>query len=262
MSAMPQVGLFGKIPSVGDFVSRGLSPQLCEKLDQLLQAALVAATADGTDARLVMGMAQPAMVAIRPGVLCPSGFSGLWFPSQDRVGRVFPLCVGLETPAEQAKAPLIWPSFPLMQALCIGVVQAMQAANGPDEMLARMPAATDWDRLASQNIPFTSLGDETVPNAPFNDAQLALQGPESQMSVASRALGSRLPWVAEILGYSIAPDGSATRFFASRSMLAWSSFAAVFDGRWQHWAWSTHDVPQTKDVAPVTALDNGSQSVS
>lgn len=251
MSTMPQVGLYGKMPSVGDFVSRGFSPALCENLDRLLQSALVATTSEGADGREVMASARPVMVAIRPGALCTSGFAGLWFPSRDRVGRAFPLCVGIETAADQAKVPLFWPSPALTQALCGAVFQVLQAGGGPDELVARLPAPADWDAAAMQHIPFSDVGDETVPDVSFHGSLFALQGPEERMSVPARALGSRLPWVVQALGIVVGPDGNPEWYFGSRSMLSWTPFAALFDGRWTHWEWAATEVEAEFDDATV-----------
>lgn len=232
-------GLFGKIPAVGDFVSRGFSPQLREGLDALLQAALVAAAKEGGDARALMEKAPPAMLAIRPGALAPGGFTGLWMPSQDRVGRVFPLCVGLEIPTDQAQAPLPWPSAPLMRALYSAVVQGMRAGSGPDELVARLPSGADWQRLAAQDVPFATCAEETLPRAGFDAARICLAGPEPAMTSTARALAARLPWGATVLGYTVAPDGSAAHCFASREVPPRETFAALWDGRWAAWGWTS-----------------------
>lgn len=243
---MPQVGFYGKMPSVGDFVSRGFSPGLCESLDRLLQAALVATTEEGADGRQVLEQAKPVMISIRPGALAATGFAGLWFPSRDRVGRVFPLCVGLETAADQSKVPLFWPSEALTALLCGAVVRVLQAGGGPEELMAGLPPLADWEAAAMQKIPFSDVGDETVPDVSYRGSLFALQGPEQGMSLQARALCSRLPWVVQVLGTVVGPEGRPEWFFGSRSMLAWTPFAALFDGRWTHWEWTV------SEQAPVT----------
>jgi type VI secretion system ImpM family protein len=250
---MANIGLFGKMPSMGDFVSRGWSPALCESIDKLLQSALVATTQDGSDGRQVMEQARPVMIAIRPGALCASGFSGLCFPSRDRVGRAFPLCVGLETDAEGAGIPLLWPSQQLTLLLCTAVVKVLQAGGGPDDLLAALPQPGEWDASATGGIPFSDVGDETVPDVSFRGSMFALQGPEKDMSVASRALSSRLPWVAQVLGTVVGADGSPEWFFGSRSMLVWTQFAALFDGRWAHWEWTATPLVSPDETLPGPA---------
>lgn len=241
---MANVGLFGKLPAVGDFVSRGLSPALCEGLDQLLQAALVAATSEGADARQVMEQAAPLMVSIRPGALCGTGFTGVWIPSRDRVGRVFPLCVGRETTSDQSQVPLLWPSPAVTRLLCAAVVKALQAQAGPDELMAALPPAPQWDGSSVEGIPFSDMGDETVPAVSSERRLFSVPGPESRMPLGNRALCSRLPWVVQMLGTRVAPDGSAERYFASRAVEAAGHYAALFDGRWERWQWDCYEAAE------------------
>lgn len=235
---MSNIGLFGKMPSTGDFVSRGLSAQLCNSMDHLLQAALTAATTEGLDRSELMAKSAPVMLTIRPGALSETGFSGLWYPSCDRVGRVFPMCVGMETRPGPGRPPLMWPSAPLTRALCQAVSSALQQNDGPEELLARLPTLEQWTGYCSQDMPFGGMEEETVPAVSVDDSYFCLKGPESQMTVSTRALGSRLPWVVEMLGTIVGPDGSVDTFFGSRSLLTWACFAALFDAKWEHWGWT------------------------
>lgn len=239
---MPTVGLFGKMPSTGDFVSRGFSGELRDGLDHLLQAALMSVASDGLDLRQVMASAPPLMVVLRPGAVCAPGFFGLIFPSCDRVGRVFPLCVGLEMEAGGPRMPLAWPSGGLARALCQWVSNAIQAGDGPDELMARLPLVPDWARLGEIDAPFSDVSDETVPGLSVDASHFWFEGPETSMAVASRAVCSRLPWVVEMLGVIVGADGMLRAFFGSRSLLSWSCLAALFDARWDHWGWVTQGV--------------------
>jgi type VI secretion system ImpM family protein len=236
---MLAAGLFGKMPSAGDFVNRGLSPTMCDRLDHLLQAALMGATSDGADRRQVLSQSMPVMLSIRPGALCDSGFSGLWYPSCDRVGRVFPICVGLETNSEERRLPLSWPSPYLTRILCQTVATALQQGDGPEGLLARLPTPDDWVRFSLEGMPFGDVSEETVPTVSVDDDSFCLEGPESRMSVSSRALCSRLPWVVDVLGSIVGPDGNPDVYFGSRSLLSWTNLAALFDRQWSHWGWVT-----------------------
>jgi type VI secretion system ImpM family protein len=237
---MNNIGLFGKMPSMGDFVSRSLSAQLCKSMDHVLQAALMAATTDSLDRRELMARSAPVMLTIRPGAFSETGFSGLWFPSCDRVGRVFPMCVGMETGSGASRLPLTWPSASLTRALCQAVSSALQQNDGPDELLARLPSLEQWMSYCSYDTPFSGMEEETVPTFSVDGSHFYFKGPESQMTVSERALGSRLPWVAEILGTIVRPDGSVDTFFSSGSLFTWVKFAALFDAKWDHWGWTRH----------------------
>lgn len=229
-------GFFGKIPTAGDFVSRGFSAKLTDALDRMLQAALHSAVTDGASLSALMQKAEPVMVSIRPGSICPTGFWGLWLPSQDRVGRVFPLCIGLETSeSAQRCLPLVWPSEQLIRQIFAGASGDLRA----DDLLNTIPHADSWVSLASEGAPFTDMEDNTIPSVPVDACNFWFEGPESRMSAASKALCSRLPWVSEMVGCTIDQRGRPRSFFAARSLLSWSSLAAVFDERWDHWGWIT-----------------------
>ena len=72
-------GYFGKVSTLGDFVSRGLPDGLVAAWDAWLQHYLTSPVW---------------RFAIAPGVLGPEGLGGVMMPSVDRVGRYFPLMIG------------------------------------------------------------------------------------------------------------------------------------------------------------------------
>jgi type VI secretion system protein ImpM len=235
---MSSIGLFGKMPSTGDFVSRALSPRLCDGIDRFLQAALLAATAEGMDRSELLEHSMPVMLTIRPGALCVTGFNGLCYPSCDRVGREFPMCVGLETAADSGHIPLSWPSNMLTRSLCQAISTALQQKLGPDELLEHLPTTEQWISYAREGAPFDGLEEETVPPMAINQDHYIFIGPEASISVSGRALCTRIPSVAQAIGTIVGCDGAPAAFFGSRTLLSWTPFAALFDGRWEHWGWS------------------------
>lgn len=79
--------LFGKLPASGDFVSRGLSGALRQWWDERCCATM----ADG-----VFGVRQgPIRFLVEPMNACAARQAGCMLPSRDRVGRRFPLVLGL-----------------------------------------------------------------------------------------------------------------------------------------------------------------------
>jgi type VI secretion system protein ImpM len=86
------IGLYGKLPSQGDFVSRRLPWEVTAAWDSWLQDAMsqarTALAADWNPAYLGAPLWR---VQLAAGVLGPAGWIGLWFASVDRVGRQFPL---------------------------------------------------------------------------------------------------------------------------------------------------------------------------
>jgi type VI secretion system protein ImpM len=91
---MTGLGLYGKLASRGDFVSRGLPQSFIGPWDSWLAAGLLASqTALGSqwlNAYLVSPLWRFALAA---GVCGPQAVVGVVMPSIDRVGRYFPLTI-------------------------------------------------------------------------------------------------------------------------------------------------------------------------
>lgn len=88
------IGYFGKLPSHGDFVSRGLPPGLVAAWDTWLQQCIHESRRQLGDRWLTQYLTSPVWrFAISPGILGPEGLAGVMMPSVDRVGRYFPLMI-------------------------------------------------------------------------------------------------------------------------------------------------------------------------
>jgi type VI secretion system protein ImpM len=90
----PQVGFFGKVPQLGDFVERGVHPGFLCVWDQWLQEGVAASRETLAESWLDVYLTSPAWrFAIAPGVCGDGGYAGVLVPSVDRVGRYFPLTI-------------------------------------------------------------------------------------------------------------------------------------------------------------------------
>lgn len=87
-------GYFGKVSTLGDFVSRGLPDGLVAAWDAWLQQCIHASQQQLGDQWLNHYLTSPVWrFAISPGILGPEGLGGVMMPSVDRVGRYFPLMI-------------------------------------------------------------------------------------------------------------------------------------------------------------------------
>ena len=119
-------GFFGKMPVTGDFVCRGLPPGLRQPMDRWLTACLAEIAPehwppDGIRARLTLG----GMTVL---------FSAV--PSEDRLGRLFPLVAvrpGENVPQSAADA---W-----CTAVLYDLADAADGLIGPEDLAARIDAA-------------------------------------------------------------------------------------------------------------------------
>ncbi len=94
-----EAGLFGKLPSRGDFVQLGLPGSFVRPWDAWLQRAMAASQAHLGDAWLPAFLDSPVWRFLLPGGMCGVGaVLGLLMPSVDRVGRYFPLTLAAVFP--------------------------------------------------------------------------------------------------------------------------------------------------------------------
>ena len=90
------VGWFGKLPSIGDFASRRLSPDFVATWDEWLSAGFADWRASSPQAWLEQYLAGPTwrfilFPGLLPGNCGRTLWAGVLMPSVDRVGRYFPL---------------------------------------------------------------------------------------------------------------------------------------------------------------------------
>ncbi|MEO1043590.1 MAG: type VI secretion system-associated protein TagF [Pseudomonadota bacterium] len=93
------LGYFGKLPDRGDFVSKGVKPSL-ESAMHRLGSSLIVSGQERYGARFADLFAQMPLYALSAASssLTLETFAGLFGPSTDSVGRLFPLFVLMEEP--------------------------------------------------------------------------------------------------------------------------------------------------------------------
>jgi len=98
---MLSVGFFGKVPGLGDFVSRRLPRHFIEPWDQWLQASMRSSQEILGENWLSLFLVSPIWrFALSPGVCGASAWAGVMMPSVDRVGRYYPLTLAQSVPAD------------------------------------------------------------------------------------------------------------------------------------------------------------------
>lgn len=99
-------GFYGKIPALGDFVTRDVQRPVQLQLDAWLQSGLLALQSQRVD-WLETYLVTPVWQFLLPPRTCAENpCAGLLMPSVDRVGRYFPLLAWAELPGEVALRPL------------------------------------------------------------------------------------------------------------------------------------------------------------
>jgi type VI secretion system protein ImpM len=96
-SCIKRIGYFGKVPSVGDFVSRNLTASLREGFDGWLQQGLDASKQQLKDSWLNAFLTSPVWRLVLDRQFEPDAVTvGIMIPSVDKVGRYFPFCIFIQ----------------------------------------------------------------------------------------------------------------------------------------------------------------------
>jgi type VI secretion system protein ImpM len=96
-----EVGLYGKLPSNGDFLRRRIADESIDPWDAWLQSAIVASRQILGEGWLDIYLTSPAWrFACEAGACGPAALAGIMVPSVDRVGRYFPLTLMWRIPEE------------------------------------------------------------------------------------------------------------------------------------------------------------------
>lgn len=225
---------------MGDFVSRGWLTSAREGLDKLLQEAMAAVLAASSTGKETIANAPCLVVSIRPGVIGDQGVVAVVLPSQDRVGRTFPLCAGVQW-TEDGQGGMGWPSLDYTRALIARVQRCIDAEAEPDMLLSEIVAVGSPRQFRPT---FSGLGsDETLPRLGAETKLLRFQGPLAAMSPASTLLCSMLSDASDLLGIRLDTTGEAQDFLVCRRVESGAALAAMFDGGWVERGWVSYQPP-------------------
>ena len=107
--ALPLTGLFGKVPAHGDFVRRGLPTSFVGPWDSWLQDGMATARDRlGERWAALWDAAPPWRFALPAGACGPDAVAGVMLPSEDMVGRRFPITLAVLLPAGAALPGPAW----------------------------------------------------------------------------------------------------------------------------------------------------------
>jgi type VI secretion system protein ImpM len=178
-------GFYGKLPSHGDFLQRGVNDDFVNYWDAWLQDGMARSRSELGDAWLDVFLTSPLWrFALASGVVGAPVWAGILLPSVDRVGRYFPLTIVAELP------PGVLP------------FELAVAGNGWFDWAETLARRTLEDELVDLNRLESELRE--------SDALLAaVRTPGPRLELESlAAVDAPACWL------ELAPDGDMGRFFA------------------------------------------------
>jgi type VI secretion system protein ImpM len=132
-----QAGLYGKLPSRGDFVRENLPRDFTDAWDTWWQRGLASTQQRFGDGWSASWLEAPVWRFVLPPGLCGrNGVLGLWLPSVDRAGRYSPLTIAAVASADWAPYAGTMTSF--LAAAEQAALDALEQDLSPDELLHRV----------------------------------------------------------------------------------------------------------------------------
>ena len=165
-------GWHGKLPSLGDFASRRLTPAFLDRWDAWLASGLQQLRERSPEAWLDANLASPSrrfllMPGALPGEPGQSAWAGVLMPSVDRVGRYFPFTIvqAIAMPASVQQMQSLWFWLGRLDELAADALQDDWTIEHLEGELARM---------AGPGIAPLSTAAASLPQAPGESVMLVL----------------------------------------------------------------------------------------
>jgi len=251
------VGLYGKLPSHGDFLRRRTSDAFVAAWDAWLQQAIAESRAALGDRWLDLYLTSPVWrFAAAPGACGPAPVVGVMAPSVDRVGRYFPLTIVADVPAHvtpMAAASMADRFFDRAEQLVVGTAEAdlvdfeefdrQVALLGDDLLPLRLPAPVVLQEGAGRLVA-----------AADGRCQVPIGSTAALPSVLDQLLAACLsvtyaPLVAWWTEGSAAVEPCCV---LSRGLPLPRAFAAMLDGAWSAHQWTS--LPAQVEAVSGTAI--------
>ncbi|MFI3187135.1 MAG: type VI secretion system-associated protein TagF [Methylococcaceae bacterium] len=144
MKLTTSAGFYGKLPIVGDFVSRRLPNEFISSWDGWLQSAIAASREELGNDWLTSYLTSPIWrFLLSPGLCGNQAVAGIMMPSVDRVGRYYPLTVAvLIEPSIQL--PLLFTSgnvwFEQLEDAALSGLEGNLDVNAFDQLIQSIPS--------------------------------------------------------------------------------------------------------------------------
>jgi type VI secretion system protein ImpM len=239
------VGLYGKLPSHGDFLRRRVSDAFVEVWDAWLQRCMAASSSALRESWLDVYLTSPAWrFACGPGACGPATVVGLIAPSVDRVGRYFPVTLVAELPdtLSPISAALLTAAFLDSAERLVVDTLAMEQIDF-EAFDARVAAL--GDELGSLEIPravvlnseAAAIVNEAVPRS----WRMTIGSPTHLGSVFEQLLSLRLATLYDPLGLWWTEGSSIVEpsCLITSGLPQPDTFAALLNGSWpEHQWWS------------------------
>ena len=237
-----KIGVFGKLPSHGDFLRRRASDAFVDAWDAWLRECLAASREALGERWLDVYLTSPAWRFILAAGTCgPSPVIGLMVPSVDRVGRYFPLTLSADLPPEISPLTAIAASGEFFDRAERLIVDTLATED------------IDFERFDAQVVELGDALDSIVlpPRVVLDPGAAALLGDGSQLwqipigsaagiaPVFEQLLSQRLASMYEplVLWWTEGSSAVEPSCLIAKGLPNPETFVAFLDGGWAQYRW-------------------------
>lgn len=245
------LGYYGKVPTHGDFVTRGLPRSFIDPWDVWLQEAILTSRRQLGNDWLNFYLTSPLYhFAFSPGICGDSGWMGVLMPSVDKIGRYYPMTIGLMNNAEMnpfsAMQKTAW--FAKIEEIALSCLKDGYDLGEFNQGIDRL--GREIGSNAADIVPLTEQLGQVI-------FQSAWRKPMSSPAILGDLLPSMLDSLLKerCLAYSLwwteGSDRIPSSFLFSEGLPPAERVAAMFDGNWKKWGWAENRRPdQISGISP------------
>ncbi|MBI1422011.1 MAG: type VI secretion system-associated protein TagF [Gammaproteobacteria bacterium] len=229
---MISIGLYGKLPTHGDFIHRNLPSGFIAGWDQWLQHYIAGARekigADWLDIYLTSPIWR---FVFSDGVVDESRWAGILMPSVDQVGRYYPFSVAVRLPDYVNPFEFLAVQSAWYEGLEDIALKALDGEFTLDELLDEV-AALDLNLAAEYELSgVMSEPDALQIDFEFEEQSAATAYPYFLNVMMAQLMKSYSVWS------TLGSDRVSPCLFSVKNLPSVSRLPAMLDGNWTHWGW-------------------------
>jgi type VI secretion system ImpM family protein len=254
-----EIGLFGKLPSHGDFLRRRTSDAFVSVWDAWLQEGIASSRLAFGERWLDLYLTSPAWRFVcGPGACGPAPLVGVMVPSVDRVGRYFPLTLVAELPADVgpiAAATETTSFFERAEQLMVDTLaEAHVDFERFDARVIRL--ADEFEAIrAARRVTLDPTAAAILNGNGQTYWQVPIGSPKHLSPIFEQLLSQRLATVYDplVMWWTEGSANVEPSCLISKGLPHPASFGAFLDGSWTRHQWQAvaAQVPETLREAPL-----------
>lgn len=229
-----KMGLYGKLPSNGDFVTRDLPPSFINVWDEWLQRGMLCSQEELGEKWLDIYLTSPIWrFSLSAGVIDNNNWAGIMIPSVDRVGRYFPFTLLAQLPKELNGMDVISSESGWFRELENLALEGLEGHLDVDEIYAELSSIkmlntvsyetnTQQDQAGSSHLSIEMDFDEQLPSSVYPALLDYLLRKDGQSYSIWHTQGSDIVNPCMLLSKGLPPARGLT---------------ALIDGQWQQHNW-------------------------